>query len=90
MIGVSMPLKQHDESRLGEMIVQTDYLSAGNVIGEMGSLVGSPRSASIICETNVKVCFDNLRDKMCRRNETDSKIYIPNRMRVSVVLFILL
>jgi CRP-like cAMP-binding protein len=58
MIGVSIPLKEHDETRLGEMNVQTDYLCAGNIIGEMGMLTRSARNASVICETTVQVCYD--------------------------------
>ena len=57
MIGVSIPLKDHDETRLGEMNIQTDYLCAGNIIGEMGMLTGSPRNASVTCETTVQVCY---------------------------------
>ena len=57
MIGVSIPIKEHDEARLGEMNVQTDYLCAGNIIGEMGLLTNSPRNASVICETTVQVYF---------------------------------
>jgi hypothetical protein len=56
MIGVSIPLKEHDETRLGEMNIQTDYLCAGNIIGEMGMLTGSARNASVTCETTVQVC----------------------------------
>ena len=57
MIGVSIPLKEHDETRqsLGEMNIQTDYLCAGNIIGEMGLLTGSARNASVTCETTVQV-----------------------------------
>ena len=55
MIGVSIPLKEQDECRLGEMNIQTDYLCAGNIIGEMGLLTGSPRNASVTCETTVQV-----------------------------------
>ena len=34
-----------------------DYLTAGNVIGEMSLLSGKPRNCSAICETDVQVSF---------------------------------
>ena len=58
MIGVSVPLTeaaQDTRMSIGEMSVQTDYLCAGNIIGEMGLLTGSARNASVICETTVQV-----------------------------------
>ncbi|XP_022089278.1 sodium/hydrogen exchanger 10-like [Acanthaster planci] len=39
-----------------------DYLSVGNVIGEMGVLTGRPRNATVQCETTVQVYFINLED----------------------------
>ncbi|XP_028411372.1 sodium/hydrogen exchanger 10-like isoform X2 [Dendronephthya gigantea] len=57
MIGVSVPHKDAaDDTRmsLGEMNVQTDYLCAGNIVGEMGLLTESARNASVICETTVQ------------------------------------
>ena len=61
MIGVSIPLKDHEDTTtrqsMGEMNVQTDYLCAGNIIGEMGILTSSVRNASVICETTVQACL---------------------------------
>ncbi|PIK43588.1 sperm-specific sodium proton exchanger [Apostichopus japonicus] len=39
-----------------------DYLSVGNVIGEMGVLTGRPRNATVSCETTVMVYYINLDD----------------------------
>lgn len=55
MIGVSIPLKDRDDSCFGEMNVSTDYLSSGNILGEMGLLTTSSRNATVICETTVQV-----------------------------------
>ncbi|KAJ8023281.1 Sodium/hydrogen exchanger 10 [Holothuria leucospilota] len=41
-----------------------DYLSVGNVIGEMGVLTGRPRNATVTCETAVMVYYINLEDMM--------------------------
>ncbi|XP_013420708.1 sodium/hydrogen exchanger 10 [Lingula anatina] len=41
-----------------------DYLSAGNVLGEMGFLTNSPRNADIICETSVQVYLIKLEDML--------------------------
>ena len=34
-----------------------DYLTVGNVIGEMGILTSKPRNATVICETTVQVKY---------------------------------
>ncbi|XP_038047378.1 sodium/hydrogen exchanger 10-like [Patiria miniata] len=39
-----------------------DYLSVGNVIGEMGVLTGRPRNATVSCETATQVYYINLED----------------------------
>ena len=44
-----------EETEVGEMIVTTDYISAGNLIGEMGILTSSRRNSSCTCETSVQV-----------------------------------
>ena len=44
MIGVSVKKKSYmdgEEPELGEIIVITDYISVGNLIGEMGLLTSS-------------------------------------------------
>ena len=38
-----------------DLNISTDYLCAGNVIGEMGLLTGGMRNASVVCETAVQV-----------------------------------
>ena len=48
------------ETDCSELDVSTDYLFAGNVIGEMGLLTGSLRNASVVCETAVQVLSFNL------------------------------
>ena len=44
-----------EEPEVGEMIVITDYISAGNLIGEMGLLTSSRRNSSCTCESSVQV-----------------------------------
>ncbi|XP_071477800.1 sperm-specific sodium:proton exchanger-like [Diadema antillarum] len=39
-----------------------DYLTVGNVIGEMGVLTNKPRNATVICETTVQVYFITAED----------------------------
>ncbi|XP_071957219.1 sperm-specific sodium:proton exchanger-like isoform X2 [Antedon mediterranea] len=46
----------------GATDVFEDYLTAGNVIGEMGLLTGKPRNATVTCETSVLVYYINLDD----------------------------
>ena len=58
MIGVSVPKQDRGsiaDTRQAEMMVTTDYLSAGNVIGEWGMLTGIARNSSCTCETSVQV-----------------------------------
>ena len=58
MIGVSVAKKSYmdgEEPEVGEMIVITDYISAGNLIGEMGLLTSSRRNSSCTCESAVQV-----------------------------------
>ena len=59
MIGVSVGKQDQmvsaDDTSPGEMTVTTDYLSAGNVIGEWGMLTGIARNSSCTCETSVQV-----------------------------------
>ena len=58
MIGVSVAKKSYvdgEETEVGEMIVTTDYISAGNLIGELGILTSSRRNSSCTCETSVQV-----------------------------------
>jgi len=60
MIGVSVAKKSYqdgEEPEVGEMIVTTDYISAGNLIGEMGLLTSSRRNSSCTCESAVQVIF---------------------------------
>lgn len=40
--------------------ISSDYLFAGNVIGEMGLLTDSVRNASVTCETTVQVSLSTL------------------------------
>ncbi|CAC5362747.1 SLC9A10_11 [Mytilus coruscus] len=39
-----------------------DFLTSGNIIGEMGLLTKKPRSATVICETAVQLLFISLDD----------------------------
>lgn len=58
MIGVSVAKKSYmdgEEPEVGEMIVTTDYISAGNLIGEMGLLTSARRNSSCTCESAVQV-----------------------------------
>ena len=57
MIGVSVAKSYLDgeEPEVGEMIVTTDYISAGNLIGEMGLLTSSRTNSSCTCESPVQV-----------------------------------
>lgn len=60
MIGVSVARTSYmdgEEPDVGEMIVTTDYISAGNLIGEMGLLTSSRRNSSCTCESSVQVLF---------------------------------
>lgn len=57
MIGVSVARRGYfdgEEPEVGEMIVTTDYVSAGNLIGEMGLLTSSQRNSSCTCESAVR------------------------------------
>lgn len=58
MIGVSVAKKSimdGEEADVGEMIITTDYISTGNLIGEMGILTSSRRNSSCTCESSVQV-----------------------------------
>ena len=50
-------------------VVFEDYLSAGNVIGEMSLLTGKPRNCTAICETAVQVSKQNWECQFCRGRE---------------------
>ena len=71
MIGVSVAKKSYmdgEEPEVGEMIVITDYISAGNLIGEMGLLTSSRRNSSCTCESAVQVLIfpDNTDVSLCK------------------------
>ena len=58
MIGVSVSKKSYmdgEEPEVGEMRVTTDYISVGNMIGEMGLLTKTRRNSSCTCESAVQV-----------------------------------
>lgn len=58
MVGVSVTRKslvESEEPEVGEMIVTKDYISAGNLIGEMGMLTSAKRNSSCTCESEVQV-----------------------------------
>lgn len=58
MIGVSVSKKSYmdgEEPEVGEMRVTTDYISVGNMIGEMGILTKTRRNSSCTCESAVQV-----------------------------------
>jgi len=56
MIGVSIAkYKDMSGDDVGDMIVTTDYMTAGNLIGEFSLLTGSTRTSSCTCETSVQV-----------------------------------
>lgn len=61
MIGVSVA-KYKESEDIGDMIVTTDYMTAGNLIGEFSLLTGSPRTSSCTCETSVQVRIPLLRN----------------------------
>ena len=37
-----------------------DFMTSGNIIGEMGLLTSKPRSATVVCETSVQVIIKNI------------------------------
>ena len=49
-----------EEADVGEMIITTDYISVGNLIGEMGILTSSRRNSSCSCESSVQVTATKL------------------------------
>lgn len=58
MVGVSVTRKslvESEEPEVGEMIVTKDYISAGNLIGEMGMITSAKRNSSCTCESEVQV-----------------------------------
>lgn len=58
MVGVSVrkkSLEENEEPEVGEMIVTKDYISAGNLIGEMAMLTSARRNSSCTCESEVQV-----------------------------------
>ena len=38
-------------------VEHTNFVSAGQVLGEMGTLTGATRSAAMVCETSVQAFF---------------------------------
>ncbi|XP_033119377.1 sodium/hydrogen exchanger 10-like [Anneissia japonica] len=67
LLGSSEDLDNENQQTLssthrGSHEVFEDYLTAGNVIGEMGLLTGKPRNATVTCETSVLVYYINLDD----------------------------
>ncbi|XP_065070787.1 sperm-specific sodium:proton exchanger-like [Rhopilema esculentum] len=65
LVGVSMAAAQTRVHSYvdSDLNISTDYLCAGNVIGEMGLLTGGMRNASVVCETAVQVYYISA-DKM--------------------------
>ena len=58
MVGVSVrkkSLEENEEPEVGEMIVTKDYISAGNLIGELAMLTSARRNSSCTCESEVQV-----------------------------------
>lgn len=58
MIGVSVAKRKNtrpSDADVGDMIVTTDYMTAGNLIGEFGLLTRSTRTSSCTCESSVQV-----------------------------------
>ena len=58
MVGVSVrkkSLDENEEPEVGEMTVTKDYISAGNLIGELGMLTSAKRNSSCTCESEVQV-----------------------------------
>ncbi|XP_015758289.1 PREDICTED: sodium/hydrogen exchanger 10-like, partial [Acropora digitifera] len=57
MVGVSVrkkSLEENEEPEVGEMIVTKDYISAGNLIGELAMLTSARRNSSCTCESEVQ------------------------------------
>ncbi|XP_048585520.1 sodium/hydrogen exchanger 10 isoform X2 [Nematostella vectensis] len=75
MIGVSVAKwNKPSDGQVGDMIVSTDYMSAGNLIGEFGLLTGSTRNSSCTCETSVQAYFMP-KDKLLKIMETHSDLH---------------
>lgn len=55
LVGVSTGQTNKETSM--NLKISSDYLYAGNVVGEMGLLMNSVRNASVICETIVQAYF---------------------------------
>ncbi len=70
LVGVSVPeegaVDLIENSSSTELNISTDYLCAGNVIGEMGLLTSTKRNASVICETAVQVTPRDLKNLYSR------------------------
>ncbi|XP_033751585.1 sodium/hydrogen exchanger 10-like isoform X2 [Pecten maximus] len=72
-----------------------DFLTAGNIIGEMGFLTKKPRSATVICETAVQLLFISLDDMeyaLTHFNDSDPSLeyrlwhVCANRIATNVLL----
>ncbi|OWF55657.1 sodium/hydrogen exchanger 10-like isoform X2 [Mizuhopecten yessoensis] len=72
-----------------------DFLTAGNIIGEMGFLTKKPRSATVICETAVQLLFISLEDMeyaLTHFNDSDPSLeyrlwhVCANRIATNVLL----
>ena len=50
-----LPKEGHEEGGPKHVTRVLDFLTAGNVLGELGVLTGKPRSATVKCETGVQV-----------------------------------
>ncbi|KAL9955551.1 hypothetical protein ACROYT_G036889 [Oculina patagonica] len=94
MIGVSVSRKSYmdgEEPEVGEMIVTTDYISAGNMIGEMGLLTSSRRNSSCTCESAVQAYYitaDDMKEAMRRYPELVDRLWRVCGVRIAVPLLL--
>ncbi|XP_068761684.1 sperm-specific sodium:proton exchanger-like [Montipora capricornis] len=94
MIGVSVAKKifaEDEEQEVGEMIVTTDYISAGNLIGEMGILTSAKRNSSCTCESEVQAFFvtkEDMVEAMNRFPNLENSLWRVCGVRMAVPLLL--
>lgn len=94
IIGVSVARRScfdGEEPEVGGMIVTTDYVSAGNLIGEMGLLTSSQRNSSCTCESAVQAYFitiDDMKVAMSRYPDLEDRLWKVCGVRIAVPLLL--
>ncbi|XP_067045427.1 sperm-specific sodium:proton exchanger-like [Acropora muricata] len=94
MVGVSVrkkSLEENEEPEVGEMIVTKDYISAGNLIGELAMLTSARRNSSCTCESEVQVFFiprEDMTEAMDRFPDLVNNLWRVCGVRLAVPLLL--